>query len=68
LRRAVVRVKPRLHVFGHVHSGYGVRHTKNTLFVNAAMMGPLGSLDHQPIVLNLHEPGTVDGINQSRTT
>jgi Icc-related predicted phosphoesterase len=35
LRRAVIRVKPRLHRFGHVHSGYGTLSTKKTLFVNA---------------------------------
>jgi hypothetical protein len=30
LRRAVIRVKPRLHCFGHVHTGYGTLSTKNT--------------------------------------
>jgi Icc-related predicted phosphoesterase len=35
LHRAVIRVKPRLHCFGHVHSGYGTLSTKKTLFVNA---------------------------------
>jgi len=36
LRLAVMRLQPRLHIFGHVHSGYGVMPTPQTLFVNAA--------------------------------
>jgi Icc-related predicted phosphoesterase len=52
LRKAIVRVRPRLHVFGHVHTGYGVRPTRHTLFVNAALYGQGGSLE-RPIVLEL---------------
>jgi Icc-related predicted phosphoesterase len=37
LLEAVLRIKPRLHVFGHVHAGYGTLRTKDTLFVNAAL-------------------------------
>jgi Icc-related predicted phosphoesterase len=36
--RAVTRVKPRLRCFGRVHSAYGLLPTKNTLFVNAAIL------------------------------
>lgn len=53
LRRAVIRKRPRLHVFGHVHSGYGTRPTRHTLFVNAALPGELGDLENQPYVLNM---------------
>lgn len=62
LRQAVIRVRPKLHVFGHVHSGYGVRATRHTLFVNAALFGLDGSLENRPIVLQMsrfkeHDPG-----------
>jgi Icc-related predicted phosphoesterase len=53
LREAVIRVKPKLHVFGHVHSGYGIRPTRHTLFVNAALFGLNGSLDNRPIVVEI---------------
>jgi predicted phosphohydrolase len=53
LREAVIRVKPKLHVFGHVHSGYGVRLTRHTVFVNAALLGPEGSLQNRPIVVEI---------------
>jgi Icc-related predicted phosphoesterase len=53
LRRAVVRVKPRLHVFGHVHSAYGTRPTANTMFCNAASLDGDGAPTQDPIVLDV---------------
>lgn len=52
LRRAVVRVRPRLHCFGHVHSAYGVFPTKRTLFINAAALDEDGAPTHSPITLD----------------
>jgi Icc-related predicted phosphoesterase len=52
LRRAVIRVKPRLHCFGHVHSAYGVLPTENTLFVNAAILDEDGAPSRKPVLLN----------------
>lgn len=54
LREAVMRVRPKLHVFGHVHSGYGVRATRHTAFVNAALFGLDASLN-RPIVLEMSQ-------------
>ena len=53
LREAVIRVKPKLHVFGHVHAGYGIRQGRHTVFVNAALFGLGGSLENRPIVLEM---------------
>ncbi|PRP91216.1 Calcineurin-like phosphoesterase superfamily domain protein [Enhygromyxa salina] len=36
LRAAVARVRPRVHVFGHIHEGYGVASRDGTMFVNAS--------------------------------
>jgi Icc-related predicted phosphoesterase len=55
LRRAVIRVKPKLHVFGHVHSGYGTRPTQHTLFVNASALNEEGAPSHPPVILNLKD-------------
>lgn len=38
LIKAVQRVKPRLHVFGHIHEAQGVHKTPDTIFVNASIM------------------------------
>ena len=48
---AVMRVKPRLHVFGHIHGAHGVFQTPQTIFVNAALLSPHGRLNKPPIVL-----------------
>jgi Icc-related predicted phosphoesterase len=39
LLAAVRKVKPMLHVFGHIHGAYGTESTNDTLFVNAALPG-----------------------------
>jgi Icc-related predicted phosphoesterase len=52
LRRVVIRVKPKLHCFGHIHSAYGVQPTKNTLFVNAAILDEDGAPSRKPVLLN----------------
>jgi Icc-related predicted phosphoesterase len=48
---AVMRVRPRLHVFGHVHAAYGIFETDQTTFVNAALLGPDGDLAKAPIAM-----------------
>ena len=37
LRLAIRRVRPRVHVFGHIHEGYGTELVDGTLFVNASI-------------------------------
>jgi len=53
LREAVMRIKPRLHVFGHVHGAYGIFRNQPTIFANAALFSATGDLDRTPIVLDL---------------
>jgi Icc-related predicted phosphoesterase len=53
LLKAVVRIKPKIHVFGHVHAGYGIHQTPDTTFVNAALLGPDGDIANHPILLSL---------------
>jgi len=36
LLEVVERVKPRFHIFGHIHEGYGCSTNGNTIFVNAS--------------------------------
>jgi len=38
LRKAVRRIKPKVHVFGHIHSNPGRVEKDGTLFINAAIM------------------------------
>lgn len=50
---AVMRIEPKLHVFGHVHAAHGIFETSQTVFVNAAMLGIDGDLEQSPIVLQM---------------
>jgi Icc-related predicted phosphoesterase len=50
---SVMRVRPKLHVFGHVHGAYGVFETDHTTFTNAALLGIHGDLDKTPILSQL---------------
>jgi Icc-related predicted phosphoesterase len=54
LLEAVRRVRPRLHIFGHVHAGYGSGQLDSTAYVNAALMGLAGDLENQPFVLDIN--------------
>jgi predicted phosphohydrolase len=53
LREAVLQSRPRVHVFGHIHAGYGTLRTPKTIFVNASLFGDSGRLDRRPIVIDL---------------
>jgi Icc-related predicted phosphoesterase len=53
LLEAVMRVRPNLHVFGHVHGAYGIFQTEHTTFVNAALLGIHGGLDKPPLVFRM---------------
>lgn len=39
LRNELKRIRPRLHVFGHVHASHGMNKTPDTHYINAAIVG-----------------------------
>ncbi|MDP2308528.1 MAG: metallophosphatase domain-containing protein [Pseudomonadota bacterium] len=53
LRAAVSRVRPRLHVFGHIHEGYGRSEQDGTRFVNASSCNVQYIPTQAPIVVDL---------------
>jgi Icc-related predicted phosphoesterase len=46
-------VRPKLHVFGHIHGAYGVFRTEHTTFVNASRLGLHGDPDGAPFVFEM---------------
>lgn len=60
LMRAVLRVHPRIHVFGHVHGSYGREAGPDGIsFVNCAVLARLGRGElglRQPVVVELDRP------------
>lgn len=49
----ILQLKPKLHVFGHVHGAHGTFMTEDTLFVNAALLGLDGDINEAPIVIQI---------------
>lgn len=53
LANALKRIRPRLHVFGHIHQGYGMVERDETIFVNASVRNEKYWLVNEPIVVDL---------------
>lgn len=45
----VLEVKPRYHIFGHIHYAYGMSIKEDTTFINAASLGERYTYLHKPI-------------------
>jgi len=52
LREVVARIKPKLHVFGHVHGSYGLARNKHTLFANASTCNEGYKPIQEPLVVD----------------
>ncbi|MBS3954998.1 MAG: metallophosphatase domain-containing protein [Methylomicrobium sp.] len=53
LLHALERIQPKLHIFGHIHEGYGVMERKGTIFVNASICDAGYEPVNAPIVIDL---------------
>jgi len=53
LRDAVARIRPKLHVFGHIHEGHGTTTNGHTKFVNASICDEAYRPILTPIVIDL---------------
>ena len=48
LRNRIMEVKPRYHLFGHSHGGYGTVKQDNVVFSNAALLDDMNRLVRKP--------------------
>lgn len=53
LEDAVHRVKPSVHIFGHIHCGYGVEYSDNTVYYNVSVCDDNYNLVNKPTVLEV---------------
>lgn len=53
LLKKVNQIKPKLHVFGHIHEGYGMIEKGETIFANASSVNLHYQLVNAPIVLEI---------------
>lgn len=52
LTRALKRIKPKYHVFGHIHEGYGMKELNGTTYINAAICNGRFSPENKPVVFD----------------
>lgn len=53
LLEVVKKARPRYHLFGHIHEGYGLLVTEDTVFVNASLCDENYALVNLPRLLNI---------------
>lgn len=53
LLNAIKRIKPKFHIFGHIHSGYGIKVEDGTTFVNASLLDEDYSITNKPVEITL---------------
>ena len=53
LLKALEYKKPKLHIFGHIHEGYGISKHNGTTFINASLCNEDYNLVNKPVVVNI---------------
>lgn len=53
LRNRILQVKPRYHLFGHAHNGYGTVERDGIVFSNAALLDDMNRLVGKPKIFCL---------------
>jgi len=53
LSKKIKEIQPKLHIFGHIHEGYGKYTDYKTDFINASQMTSTYKLENKPIELEL---------------
>ncbi len=52
-KEVVERIKPKVHIFGHIHSGYGIKVIENTTFINASNLDEDYMCVNSPVIFNI---------------
>jgi Icc-related predicted phosphoesterase len=52
LRMRIEEIKPKFHVCGHIHTGYGYAWNENTYFFNASVLDESYKYAHKPITFD----------------
>ena len=66
LKVRLATVEARLHIFGHIHDGYGVTRTKSMTFINASICTEEYRALNRPVVVGLHQESIeVHGIERN---
>ena len=53
LLQTVMDIRPRYHLFGHIHDAYGMEKEKDTLFANASIVDVYYRLLNKPFLFEI---------------
>lgn len=53
LLQSISAIRPRYHLFGHIHAAYGIEESEQTTFVNAALMDEESRLVNKGVVVEV---------------
>lgn len=53
LLQNVLRIKPKYHLFGHIHAAYGIKKNDETLFVNSSILDNNYEIKNKPVIFYL---------------
>jgi Icc-related predicted phosphoesterase len=52
-KEVIERITPRLHIFGHIHDGYGIKVIENTTFINASNLDEDYMCVNEPVLIEI---------------
>lgn len=52
-REVLNRIKPKVHVFGHIHESYGVSTIQGIHFINASILNEKYQIQNKPVIYNI---------------
>ena len=53
LRIRTMKVKPLVHIYGHIHSSYGIHEENGTMFINASTLNDRYQVVNKPVVVDI---------------
>jgi len=53
LAKTLKRVKPKYHIFGHIHGSYGIKKIDDTTFINCSVLNEEYKLINKPIIITI---------------
>lgn len=59
LLERIMTVKPKVHVFGHIHESYGIWSSNGTIHINASLLNENYVMTNKPIVLDYPESSEI---------
>lgn len=52
LRNRIKKIKPKYHIHGHIHEGYGIYRDENTAYINASFLDEFYAMFNEPVVID----------------